>query len=263
MMIAFTLRGLQAAVILVPFLVLLGWDPFHFVFEQSLAQKLPVSLQYICRIALTIIYWISFSRTVSLALIFLFILAESVLECLALQLTASNAMNKITFRKTARWSWLRILQSISDYRMFQLFFNSLVHKFVSNLISGGVSLCMAVVVISGFVTIRMSHSVPMPYYLLFPCLCVAMFVFNFVWFPYGVKVNDKFRDIKRNWHHRINEFPHAKRKLILKKLMGIKVGAVAIMLSDYTFSVFDRETQAGCFKRSLEYLITACLSIPV
>jgi hypothetical protein len=268
------------AIFVVPFTTLLNWDPFYYVFKLPYFPKTLsfVLFQYILRTSMLIVYWVTYSRTILLAVVFIFGLCECGLGCLQLQLKASKCVimncnydndrtnfqhNSNLIMKLAPWSWIRIVRSISNYRRFVLFFNLSVYQFAGNLISVGMALVTVVVVTSGFVTIRLYRVVPMPYYLLFPAIMVVFFVTVFMWFPYFVKLNDIFREVRKNWYGQLHLFPKQRRKLVVREVRSIKGGVVSVLIGDYVFSVFHRGTQTGCFKRLLDYLITACLSIPV
>jgi hypothetical protein len=59
----------------------------------------------------------------------------------------------------------------------------------------------------------------------------------------------------------LNVFRKLRRTFLVRHVKGIKVAGVVMMLGDYTFSVFNKIIITGCFKRSAEYFITACLSV--
>jgi hypothetical protein len=83
----------------------------------------------------------------------------------------------------------------------------------------------------------------------------------FVWFPCALIGNDLLKEVKWNWCRQLHVFPVPRMKFVRRVVKGVKVKVLTVMLGDYVFSEFDRSTQTGCYKRSLEYLITACLSI--
>jgi hypothetical protein len=266
MLAALVLRSLQAIQILIPFIVLMRWDPFYYVFRLLFCKQSSFVFEYFVRVGLSSVALLVFSRTISQALVFVFILCECCIECVQLLLTSSNISTrsmKFQGLRHVPWSWIQILRSLSDYKGFLLLFNLFAKKFLGNNIVVGIASVTVVFVTSGFATIRLVRLVPMPYYLLFPVSMVFVYFGTFIWFPYGVKVNYIFKQVVRNWYFQINEIPKSRRKLLLKEVNGIKVGVVAVMIGDYTFSDFEQGTPAGCFRRSLEYLITACLSIHV
>jgi ABC-type uncharacterized transport system fused permease/ATPase subunit len=129
------------------------------------------------------------------------------IEALTIQLNASKRIsNSVGHHRRTSSCWLRIMQSISDYVMFKIFLYSSAYKFACNAVSLGISLLTAVVICSGFATIRMPLVIPMPFYI----------------------TELRQQESQSCW-----------------------------------VSVFNRSTITGYLKRSIEYLITACLSIPI
>jgi hypothetical protein len=109
----------------------------------------------------------------------------------------------------------------------------------------------------------LTNVVPMPHYLIFPLIMMNGIVSGFVWFPCALMGNDMFKEVKGNWVRQLHVFPVQRMKFVRRVVKGVKVGALRVMIGEYVFSEFDRGSQTGCFKRTLEYLITACLSISV
>jgi hypothetical protein len=117
-------------------------------------------------------------------------------------------------------------------------------------------------VTSGFATIRLVGVVPMPHYLMFPAFMVILFGGTFVLFPYAVKVNNMLKVILRYWAEELDVLvPKDQLKYAKRVVKGTKVGAIAVLLGDYRFAVFDSGCITECYWWSLEYLITACLEV--
>jgi hypothetical protein len=181
-------------------------------------------VEVISRMGMGFVCWITFLRTIFLALIFVFGMCEGGLECLSLQLKASEPIHlqqkkkncmegrrkKAGDGKADLRNWLGMAWSISDYRMFCVLLNSTVYIFSGNCISAGIFLVVTMGVTSGFATIRHVGVVPMPKYLMFPAFMVILFRGTFVLFPYAVKVNEMFK---------------VNAKKVVK---GTKVGAIAV-----------------------------------
>jgi hypothetical protein len=263
--IAFVIRLAQLSIIVVPFVVFVQGDPFYYVLRHIPPNSLSFDvIKYIIRVLLSVIGFSTFCRTLSLALIFIFGICVCGIEALTIQLNASKRIRySFCLHRRTSSCWLRIMQSISDYVMFKIFLYSSAYKFTCNAASLGISLLTAVVICSGFATIRMPLVIPMPFYIMFPAVLVIYVIGVSVWFPYAINANDMFTEIKANWIRTLDVFPKLRRTYLVRHVKGIKVEGVAIMLGDYKFSGFNRSSITGCFKRSIEYLITACLSIQI
>jgi hypothetical protein len=217
-----------------------------------------------------IIFWLNHSRVVCLSLVFVFVICENGLECLELLFEASRSnIDKPSFdgwktitSSTPQLRCLKVVHSISDYGMFVLYYDCFAYTFVGNVLLVGIALNTTIAVTAGFATIRMYPVIPMPYYVVFPIFLVTFALSIFLWFPYGVKANELFKQIKRNWRSGYRVFPSKQREFVMKMANGVKGGTVAVMFDDYRFSVFDSGAEIECFKRTVEYLITACLSLP-
>jgi hypothetical protein len=195
-------------------------------------------VEVISRMGMGFVCWLTFLRTISLALIFVFGMCEGGLECLSLQLKASEPIHRQQKKKNCMEgrrkkadlrNWLRMAWSISDYRMFCVLLNSTVYIFSGNCISAGIFLVVTMGVTSGFATIRHVGVVPMPQYLMFPAFMVILFRGTFVLFPYAVKVNEMFKVIQRYLAEGLGVLvPKDKLKYAKKVVKGTKVGAIAV-----------------------------------
>jgi hypothetical protein len=214
-----------------------------------------------------IVCYVTCVRSISISCIFLFGFSVLCLDCLSSLQKGSKILTRnyqnISGRLGSEFalSWLQIVQSVSEYRMFNSFFHATVLKYVGNTVTMGIGLVSTVVISAGFATIRLADVVPLPYYMIFPLATVLVIVGVFVWFPCALKGNDMSKEVTRNWCRQVHVFPVEKMKYIRRVVQSVKIGVLRVMLGEYVFSEFDRGTQTGCFKRTLEYLITACLSI--
>jgi hypothetical protein len=218
---------------------------------------------------MTLVCYATFIRPILILFVFLFGFAVLGFECMTSLLKGSRSATfsclSIRGRPAHNFplSWLRIVQSVSEYRMFYVFFNAFVDKFAGNTVSMGIGAVSIFVVSAGFGTIRLTNVVPMPHYLIFPLIMMNGIVSGFVWFPCALMGNDMFKEVNGNWCRQLHVFPVQRMKFVRRVVKGVKVGALRVMIGEYVFSEFDRGSQTGCFKRTLEYLITACLSISV
>jgi hypothetical protein len=193
----------------------------------------------------------TFIRSIFILFIFLYGICVLGLECLKYLLIGSRSPRgnyRSQHEKTRHdfpLGWLRIVQSISEYRTFCLFFNAsklhCVGKFIGNTVSTGIGL-VTVMISSGFATMRFFHVVPMPYYLIFSLAMVVFIVGVFVWFPCALIGNDLLKEVKRNWCSRLDVFPVPRMKFVKRVGKGVKVEVLTVMLGDYVFSEFDRST---------------------
>jgi hypothetical protein len=258
-------------IIAAPFLIYKRWDPFYHVMKQFFPTFLSFRLIHsFLRTCMGIVCYVTCVRSMSISWIFLFGFCVLCLDCLSSLWKGSKIVNrnyqniKQTSGRLGReftLSWLQIVQTVFEFRMYSLFFNATVDKYVGNTVTMGIGLVSTVVISAGFATIRLTDVVPLPYYMIFPLAMVLAIVGVFVWFPCALKGNDMCKEVKVNWCRQLHVFPVERMKYVKRVVEGVKIGALRVMLGEYVFLEFDRGTQTGCFKRTLEYLITACLSI--
>jgi hypothetical protein len=216
-------------------------------------------LYFIVRIPITLIFAIQVCRTLP------FLVVSGTVACY-LTLSCISHLERITRESMAFCKYFqfkdKISQIFSKYDELAIVLN-IGQYYISSTCITAMSGVFIIDVVCNFVTLKLYHVIPMPFYLYFPSVSVVLPILIMTLVPIIVNTYENGNDLRIKWgqncihHGSISEMKYLKRRL-----KGIRVVRVYGGILGYNLYVMNNSLKAAFLFEIINYTINALLSIP-
>jgi len=243
--------GIVIAAFLGPYLAInLEVDPLHY-FVKDIFDPLYWNYKYlesfIClvRIVYITIYVLDAAKFMGWVFTLTLLIERFIVLCLRnIEVLASRRkLRKLHF--ISQFSGFHYYQSLRIVRNLSCYMPDAVALFA--MAGGGVC-----IILSNFTTIKLHHAIPLPHFLLFPCMSILCPIFGSKALKVGSQAYEISKSFKRKW---LNS-KYWKRKCLTLVPVPFNVG-----VNDFILCRIDRGTSPHYWYEILYYSVTAILSI--
>lgn len=116
-------------------------------------------------------------------------------------------------------------------------------------------------IVCNFMTIKMHHKIPMPFYLLFPSMAVIIGISTQILLPFAVNVYEVANLLKQGYKKNVHF--EGDMKYMKRRVRAIKVLRVYGGLFQFDMFGLKRSTKSTYFDNILSYTINLCLTVDV
>jgi len=215
------------------------------------------------RYTLIVFYTVDVCRIVGCVFVITFLLQRYMIGCLknieieAMSRRSRNSQNFTRFLGFQYYLCFRIILRLSEYAPDAIGLFTMT--------GGGI-----VIIIANFTTVKLSHVIPMPTFLLFPCVAIMCPIFGATGLKVGAQCYEISKHFKREWLRPVipvcgngsNRKVSAVSAFWKRKCLTLKPSAYNVGVNDIIFCRIDSLTSLNYWYEILYNSITAILSIP-
>jgi hypothetical protein len=215
-------------------------------------------LYFVVRIVVTLIGSIQISR-----LIFL-VINQAIASYLILNIISNLdrlTANCIDFHSKSVHYKDQISQIFSKYDQLVLLFK-IWHNYMSTFVFFSMGAGFVVAVICNFVTLKLYHVVPMPFYLYFPSVSILIPIIVTILLPIVVQIYENANKLRVKWGQNIHLGSISEMKHLKRRLRAIHVVRIYGGLFGFSLWEMNNCTKTAYIFAMVNYTINALLSIP-